>query len=100
MISGIFTPDVNTIADAGTWISNNTAKDQSKVCLICASSATTYTVEVQEEGATGYTEIVSLDASAGLPLDWMFYVTKTPGALIKTTGTGYMRVQGILVPKV
>ena len=101
MITGFMTPDVNTIKDAGTWISNNTAKDQVKVCLICASTADSLKVEVQEEGATGYSTIADVASAAGdTQIDWMFYMTKTAGALIKTTGTGFMRVQGVLVAKI
>lgn len=98
MISGFYTPDVNTIEDAGTWIASNDEASQMPVCLVCASSKDTYTVEVSDDGGSTWTTIADLDASAGLALDWMFYVTKK-NAQVKTTGTGFLRVQGTLVAK-
>jgi len=101
MITGFYTPDVNTIKDADDWISSNVVANQKRVCLICASTKDAFKVEVQEAGASGYTTIAEIASDTGdTQMDWMFYTTKTDGAQIKTTGTGFMRVQGILVPEV
>lgn len=96
MIGGFYTPDVRTIQDAGTWVKSNEEASKMPVCLICASTKATYKVEVSDDAGATWTTIADLDATAYHPFDWMFYVT-TKVTQIKTTGTGFLRVQGSLV---
>ena len=93
---------VTTVADAGTWTVGSAATgvvsaSAMPVCLICVSTKDVFKVEVMDRGATGFTTIADVASETGdTQMDWMFYNTGKD-AVIKTTGTGFMRVQGNLV---
>lgn len=94
-MNGFYMSGVTTVKDADTWISNTTEKNRMPVCIICASTSDTLTVEVSDDAGATWTEIADLASQSGdTVMDWMFYVTKTGSTLIKTTGTGFLRVQG------
>ena len=103
MINGFYTAGVTTVKDGGTWVVSNTATEGYPVCLACASTKDSYKVEISEDAGGPFrtwTTIADLNSDSGdTVMDWMFYVTKK-GDEIKTTGTGFMRVQGTLVAKV
>ena len=88
---------VITIKDADTWISAAAEISRMPVCLICASTKDAYKIEVSDDGGGTWTTIADLASDSGdTVVDWMFYIT-SKSTLVKTTGTGFMRVQGNLV---
>jgi hypothetical protein len=88
---------VKTISGADTWIPALATADQMPVCLILASTKDAYKVEVSDDGGSTWTTIADLASESGdTVVDWMFYNTNK-ATLVKTTGTGFMRVQGNLV---
>jgi len=97
MIAGFWTAGVTTIKDADTWISSATVKSQMPVCLVCASTADAYKVEISDDDGDTWTTIADLASDGNTVMDWMFYVTKKASTQVKTTGTGFLRVQGDLV---
>jgi hypothetical protein len=103
MINGFYTPGVVTLslgAGDAVWASSLDSKNTMPVCLVCCSTQGTLKIEVSNDGFNADDRVLALlDATAGLPFDWMFYVMGK-NETVKTTATGtmsFVRVQGSLV---
>jgi len=92
-----YTPDVNTYSVADTYVTGADADSMMPVAIICASTKDTFKVEISDDEGSTWETIADLESASGdTVVDWMFKVTKKT-TQVKTTGTGFLRVQGSLV---